>query len=365
MAKNRILYLIAVIALVLLYIYCDSYFPIVLLVMILVLPVMTSLLAFFQRGRVEVRVEPVLKSVIKGTDFKVRVILNNTSYLPVIAVRIRLECSEIYDNSLFKRKIISSLGANEEKSIIITAKSKHCTVSNFTIKQAVYSDAVGLVNFKAKLEKSNTQVLVMPYISDEASDFKPNSNENIDSDVYSEIHKGDDSSQVFEVRNYVLGDDVRRIHWRLSSKQDNLVVKEFSKPIAQSSTIILETVVTDDEQYRDRIDNLSACLLSVATSLLSGEQKLLVYMYSHSRKCGFFTEIAETDEVFDLLKIALSECFCKDKSSSLLCYMDGQTVEDGTVYYIYESSCCNSDITDKYSDRLVLIDAGQVNKLDE
>ena len=42
--------------------------------------------------------------------------------------------------------------------------------------------------------------------------------------------KGNDPSEIFDLREYVPGDDVRSIHWKLSGKLDNLVVKEASDP---------------------------------------------------------------------------------------------------------------------------------------
>ena len=42
--------------------------------------------------------------------------------------------------------------------------------------------------------------------------------------------KGKDPREIFDLREYVPGDDVRSIHWKLSGKLDSLVVKEASDP---------------------------------------------------------------------------------------------------------------------------------------
>jgi len=42
--------------------------------------------------------------------------------------------------------------------------------------------------------------------------------------------KGTDYSEIFDLRDYRSGDDVRAIHWKLSGKLDRLVVKEASDP---------------------------------------------------------------------------------------------------------------------------------------
>ncbi len=42
--------------------------------------------------------------------------------------------------------------------------------------------------------------------------------------------RGSDPSETFDIREYVPGDDVRTIHWKLSSKTDTLIVREPSDP---------------------------------------------------------------------------------------------------------------------------------------
>lgn len=42
--------------------------------------------------------------------------------------------------------------------------------------------------------------------------------------------KGNDPSEMFDIREYVPGDDIRSIHWKLSSKTDSLILREPSNP---------------------------------------------------------------------------------------------------------------------------------------
>lgn len=42
--------------------------------------------------------------------------------------------------------------------------------------------------------------------------------------------KGNDLSEIFDIREYVPGDDIRSIHWKLSSKTENLILREASDP---------------------------------------------------------------------------------------------------------------------------------------
>lgn len=42
--------------------------------------------------------------------------------------------------------------------------------------------------------------------------------------------KGDDPSEIFDLRDYIPGDDIRSIHWKLSGKLDHLIFRQASDP---------------------------------------------------------------------------------------------------------------------------------------
>jgi hypothetical protein len=52
-----------------------------------------------------------------------------------------------------------------------------------------------------------------------------------ESEEYSKEKGGDDSSQIFQIREYQPGDKLRSIHWKVSAKTDELMVKEQSLPL--------------------------------------------------------------------------------------------------------------------------------------
>lgn len=57
---------------------------------------------------------------------------------------------------------------------------------------------------------------------------------------YSEKERGMDVSEVFDIREYEPGDEIRAIHWKLSAKQETPVLREFSQPLNYSVILLVE-----------------------------------------------------------------------------------------------------------------------------
>ena len=61
-----------------------------------------------------------------------------------------------------------------------------------------------------------------------------------DADVYDDFRPGNDSGETFEVREYQEKDKLQSIHWKLSARTEQLMVKEHSQPKACAVVLFLD-----------------------------------------------------------------------------------------------------------------------------
>lgn len=80
-----------------------------------------------------------------------------------------------------------------------------------------------------------------------------------DADVYDEFRPGNDTGETFEIREYREKDKLQSIHWKLSARMDELMVKENSLPKACAIVLFLEM------QDKMKLQNVSAYLEFVAS----------------------------------------------------------------------------------------------------
>lgn len=90
-----------------------------------------------------------------------------------------------------------------------------------------------------------------------------------DSDRFSTYKKGDDPSEIFDIREYADGDKIQRIHWKLSSKTGDLMVKEGSLPLMKEIHIFIDLCATGTKQERnDKINRLIQGVYSIAMFMI-------------------------------------------------------------------------------------------------
>ena len=78
--------------------------------------------------------------------------------------------------------------------------------------------------------------------------------------------RGEDRSEVYQLREYRPGDDIRQIHWKLSSKLDELILKETSQPESRSLLVFWDKRTGTPQQ----MDALAEVVSSTGAALLQG-----------------------------------------------------------------------------------------------
>ena len=58
--------------------------------------------------------------------------------------------------------------------------------------------------------------------------------------------KGNDPSEIFDVKDYTPGDDLRFVHWKLSGKADHLIIRQPSEPTHYHAVLLPDLGLTQD-----------------------------------------------------------------------------------------------------------------------
>ncbi len=151
------------------------------------------------------------------------------------------------------------------------------------IKVRIYS-VLGLVSLTKKCRDFGN-ILILPEIhatqigvSEATHTFMG------DSDYYDEFRPGHDPAETLEIRPYRPKDKLQSIHWKLSAKTEDLMVKEQSTPKACAIVLLLDLRPLSDREMADSVAAFIELAASISFCLIDSKAPHYVAWFSRETK---------------------------------------------------------------------------------
>lgn len=129
--------------------------------------------------------------------------------------------------------------------------------------------------------------------------------------------KGSDPSETFDIRDYMPGDDIRTIHWKLSSKVGSVMVREASEP-SHYDVVILPDVGLKQDGKEVSVSELNAAVAvteELAEELL--EQRISFCVAIPGRRGVQLFEVNDKREMQRLMSLWMSVPVTDESGSGL------------------------------------------------
>ena len=238
MRRNRILLAVILLALLMLELYVNNVFTLILLLTGIFLPAVSVLFSVFSRNGLSAELM-VPAGLRRGDTAEIKTVFHNSSLFPVAAASGELTIHNTLTDTELTESIrcpVSGRGTDEVQVFVEEAETGQMYI---TLDNLSTQDLFGLVQFPSD-HRLRRVVLVEPdHILTEVNVSEVRETEG-ESEKYSMLEPGRDVSETFDVRPYVPGDDFRAVHWKLSAKNDDLVIRRFVKPINYSVVLLVE-----------------------------------------------------------------------------------------------------------------------------
>lgn len=133
-----------------------------------------------------------------------------------------------------------------------------------------------------------------------------------DADVYDEKRPGQDVNEVFQIRPFQDGDKIQSVHWKLSARTDELMVKESSMPKACPVVLILDSAengnkVRGKHYDRMKLDAFFSAAASISFSIMDAGCPHYVAWYSGEEKDVVRVRVDDEESFYQFLSYFLSE----------------------------------------------------------
>lgn len=259
-------------------------FALVLLIVMLILPIIMFTTTFITSRCIEADFALKDKTVTKNTDFPIQLCVENTSIFSVGKAEARIEYYNVFNNSISTFDIFMPVQPSNSQRMTFQISSEFCGTIVVRLARITIYDPLRLFKFRI-CKNIQTEVTVLPLFHEINGEVTESDRIDDESEVFSENKPGDDPSEVFSLREYIAGDKLNRIHWKLTSKKNKFIVKEYSLPVDIPSTIFLDLKCYEDsENTLPMFDTLLETVLSVSQFLAENERMHSIVYYNGKKK---------------------------------------------------------------------------------
>ncbi len=174
-------------------------------------------------------------------------------------------------------------------------------------------DMTGLFYVERRVRKQTAQTIeVLPEITETSVRLtEPVRNFFGEAEVYDTLRPGHDVNDVFQIRPFQDGDKIQSIHWKLSVRTDELMVKENGHPKACPVVLLLDAEM--------RVDAFYTAAASLSFALFDAGCPHYTAWYSGRYKDIVRFRVDDEESFYEFLAcyLAEKECRCEDSIQKL------------------------------------------------
>ena len=316
----------------------NEHITMVLFLAMLILPVLLWIIGMILKRSVDISVASDTYIGNKETPYQITILVKNRSILPIPKVKLNLAYRNCFMTTSRKEVLVTAVDGHGEVKLTMSARSEYCGISEFKITKAYLLDYLGLWRFRKKCFDQVTITILPNLTLIERKLAAENPNVLVESEVFSGVKSGDDASELFGIREYEQGDKMNRIHWKLSLKQEELMVKQFGLPINCAVAIMVDFESLPGDSSISVVDALLEALLSVSVSMILQEQIHYVIWYDHRIHSCQRIRIEKEEDIYEAISMLyLSNPYGMEHS--LIQYHDAHYGNDQytNIYYLTSS----------------------------
>ena len=275
----------------------------VLLMFMIILPLITLAVLIYSVIMTDVSAGFEQLAAQRGKAAVLKVTVRNKSVFPVICCVVEVVYKSLipFDaNGKNKYRLDASIGARASETFVFNISAAHCGTADVYIKRVLLRDYLRIFAIPVKVSATG-KCISLPVIYPVQSSVESSPVSADDGTAFSPYKPGDDPSEIFALREYREGDSNNRIHWKLSSRTDDFIVRELSLPIGCNILIAVDLFGCRKASAADKV-------LDAAFSI---SDFLAKYSMSHSfaySPSGHGIKRIEIDSTDKLLNAAAEVC---------------------------------------------------------
>ena len=272
--RNIIRYLIAfVLNIYVMYVF-HSYLNFLLLIGLILFPFYSIYGLYKVKQELTFQIITPVEPMEKSSEFYLRFVLHNPTWFLLVNATIKLKVENRFYQIEGTHFLNVPIRAKKDTETVYPIMMDYCGRLSVRAEEIRLLDLLGIFEVVLPIQEEQ-ECLVFPkgeLRNQEAGQLYINGV----SEAMESKEKGCDFSEVSGIREYIPGDKLQNIHWKLSVKKDELMVKERISVSAMQLNVLVE--LANDEEMR--LESVLELTESITKSFVVQNLPFTVYYYS-------------------------------------------------------------------------------------
>ena len=266
--------------------------------------VLSMLWLHYIKDKVHIKLETIIPIAEKNQEIPITLTVRNQSKLSNVSIKAVLKVENSFTGEKQRLKCVGTVSS--ELGITSILKAERCGNLKVSVEKCWIYDMLCILKRpynmeKRQLGKESQIVGILPQCHLIPVEITRKTREFIaDAEEYSDRESGDDPSEIYQIREYREKDSLHDIHWKLSAKADELLVKEHGRPLGCVVLVWLDLFL-EDQGKKHVPDTLLEAAASLSMSLLEAECVHMVAWYEVENRKIQKKRISKEEHIYELL----------------------------------------------------------------
>lgn len=290
MIIKRLEYGVLLLAAIIFHIFVVDYISFWILAFLVMLPLVSLLVTVLAMGGVTAELIVMNASILKNEPLPIQLKIYNKYLFVTCMARVKLNIR----NELLQQEQIRTffmMASHSGQTVEEVISSEYCGMLRCSIAELRIYDALGLFSFRKKAESSYL-VSVLPSVYPLMA-INSAVLQDIQDNITSRTMKGNDPSEIMDVREYRDGDRLAKIHWKLSDKYDQLMVKDFGDSISNDVLLLFDLNGNSSEEISGLLD----AVYSISNFLIKNQITYEIEWYDSLHERLVHTDISQDNDL--------------------------------------------------------------------
>lgn len=228
MAWNKVILVIAAIGAVFTFIATNDAATLALLLAVVLVPLVSVAAARVSAARTSVSFS-VQPSCTVGQSMEMKIEVMRPPFMRG-RMELVLECTNLLLGTIEHIPVSLAPSIAHHEHFLMPLNTERCGHITYRLESFSANDMMGFTQCRASIEAPQVSFTVYPQVNDITVRTERASFTDVSGVTYDNRKKGQDRTEVFEIRDFHDGDSLKSVHWKLSARFDEMLVREPSRP---------------------------------------------------------------------------------------------------------------------------------------